>query len=76
MPPMTVTGDQQPFLRVMRGKPTDAELAALVAVLAGRAGAAGNEPPRPGSAWADPAARLRRPVHAGLGAWRRSGLPG
>jgi Acyl-CoA carboxylase epsilon subunit len=64
----------EPFLRVLRGEPTDEELAAVVAVLAGRAAAAPAGPGRPParSAWAAPTARLRRPLHPGPDAWRRS----
>jgi hypothetical protein len=70
-----------PVLRVVRGEPSDAELAAVVALLAARAAAraaAASTRDRPlrTSAWADPAAGLRRPPHPGPGAWRRSGLPG
>jgi hypothetical protein len=68
----------RPVLRVVRGRPADAELAALVAVLAARAAATrastADHPQRP-SAWSAPAARLRRPVHPGPDAWRRSALP-
>ncbi|HYT11113.1 MAG TPA: acyl-CoA carboxylase subunit epsilon [Mycobacteriales bacterium] len=67
---------ETPFLQVVRGEPTPGELAALVAVLAAWAGAAGRPAPRPRSAWADPAARLRRPLRPGPDAWRRSVLPG
>jgi hypothetical protein len=65
-----------PLLRVVRGEPTAAELAALVAVLTARAAAgAAARRPRPRSAWADPADRVRAPLAAGPGAWRRSALP-
>jgi Acyl-CoA carboxylase epsilon subunit len=66
-----------PEFRVARGNPSAEEVAAVVAVLVGLsfsdgdAGAAS----APVSAWADPAARLRRPVHHGPGNWRRSALP-
>ena len=62
-----------PLLRVVRGAPTDAELAALVAVVAARAsGAAEPEPPaRP--LWGRPV--LRPMLTPGPGAWRASGLP-
>jgi Acyl-CoA carboxylase epsilon subunit len=64
---------ETPLLRVVRGEPTAEELAALVAVLAARAGA--EPPPEPlRSAWADPARQLFAP-RVGPGAWRRSALP-
>jgi Acyl-CoA carboxylase epsilon subunit len=69
----------EPALRVVRGDATPEEIAALVAVLMARSGAAG-APDRPGrppvSAWADRSRQLRRPLHPGPGAWRRSALPG
>ncbi len=70
----------RPLLRVVRGEPTAAELAALVAVLAARqaaeAAAADRARRVPRSAWGDPATAVRRPVTPGPGAWRRSALPG
>jgi hypothetical protein len=62
------------MLRIVRGEPSDEELAALIAVLAGLASAAA-QPPVPRSAWANPAHRLRTPLHPGPGAWRSSALP-
>jgi Acyl-CoA carboxylase epsilon subunit len=64
-----------PMLRVVRGEPTAEELAALLVVLTARAATAPTLA-RPGSAWADPAGGLRRPLSPGTGAWRRSALPG
>ncbi|MET0238194.1 MAG: acyl-CoA carboxylase subunit epsilon [Kibdelosporangium sp.] len=71
---MTASSDR-PLLRIVRGTPDDVELAALTAVVASLPGqpAQDEEPVR--SAWADPATRLRQPVHAGPGAWRASGFP-
>ena len=69
---------EKPVLRVVRGTPSDEELAALVAVLGARAAAPGG-PSSAGStrsAWNHPAALVRRPVAVGPGGWRRSGLPG
>jgi hypothetical protein len=72
-----VTADQ-PLLRVVKGDPDDCELAALTAVVAGLASAAPVEDPKPArrSEWANPARRVRRPLHPGPGAWRASGFPG
>jgi hypothetical protein len=68
---------QRPVLRVVRGNPDDAELAALTAVLAGAAAASPTEgKPAERSRWADPSARLRQPLRPGPGAWRAFGLPG
>jgi hypothetical protein len=58
----------------VRGEPSDEELAALIAVLAGLTSAA-DQPQTPRSAWADPAHRLRIPLRPGSGAWRASALP-
>ncbi len=70
---MSERDDGQPFLRVLRGEPTDEELAAVVTVLAARAAAVvGPSRPPARSAWAAPKARLRRPLHPGPDAWRRS----
>jgi hypothetical protein len=71
--------DSGPVLRVIRGDATPEEIAAVVAVLLARSAAsdASSSSARPlPSAWADRSRLLRRPVHAGPGAWRRSGLPG
>ncbi|RJQ68041.1 acyl-CoA carboxylase subunit epsilon [Pseudonocardiaceae bacterium YIM PH 21723] len=66
----------RPVLRIVRGEPDAAELAALTAVVAGLAssGAPAAED-KPKSAWNERAALLRRPLHHGPGAWRASGLP-
>ena len=71
--------DSGPVLRVIRGDATPEEIAAVVAALLSRAAApdGGTPPPRPApSAWADRSRLLRRPVHPGPDAWRRSALPG
>jgi hypothetical protein len=73
------TGDvpepaRPPYLRIVRGEPTGAEVAALVAVLAARAAAA-PAPAPPRSSWADPTRRLGLPPRPGPGAWRRSAPP-
>jgi hypothetical protein len=63
------------MLRIVRGEPSDDEVAALIAVFAEAVSAAAAEQPAPRSAWADPARRLRTPLHPGPGAWRLSALP-
>jgi hypothetical protein len=64
-----------PLLRVVRGRPTDEDVAALVVVLAACAASAPASPrPRPRQGWSDRAALLRRPPHAGPGGWRASAL--
>jgi Acyl-CoA carboxylase epsilon subunit len=59
-------------MQIVRGEPSDDELAALIAVLAGLAGAAAAPPPVTRRTWADPAHRLRTTLHPGPGAWRAS----
>ncbi|WP_103341028.1 acyl-CoA carboxylase subunit epsilon [Amycolatopsis sp. CA-126428] len=68
--------EKKPLLRVVHGNPSDAELAALTAVVAAASAAKAPEKPKPRSSWwGDHAASLRRPLHPGEGAWRASGLP-
>ena len=71
-----------PALRVVKGDPTAAELAALTAVLSAiqtrtilNASTAHSPPPARGSGWRDRAALIGAPLQPGPGAWRRSGLP-
>ncbi|MCR6488537.1 acyl-CoA carboxylase subunit epsilon [Amycolatopsis sp. OK19-0408] len=69
--------EKRPLLRVVRGNPSDAELAALTAVVAAASAAAPAEKPKPRTSWwGDHGASLRKPLHPGDGAWRASGLPG
>jgi Acyl-CoA carboxylase epsilon subunit len=67
-----------PALRVVRGTPTPAELAAVIVVLGAwsksNAPASERQPQR--SRWAARDTLVRRPVAAGPGAWRSSALPG
>lgn len=65
---------QRPVLRVVRGDATPEEVAALLGVVASLGGGA-TPPRRPRSSWAHPERQVRRPVHAGPGGWRASGLP-
>lgn len=74
--------EQPTHLRIVRGDPTDAELAALTVALAvvqrrhaAAAERAASATSAPVGGWADPAARLRRPLHPGPGAWARSAMP-
>ncbi|MEV0089821.1 acyl-CoA carboxylase subunit epsilon [Saccharopolyspora sp. NPDC003752] len=77
------TPEERPVLRIVRGNPDDAEIAALTAALSGLAAAnAAAEPQqRPMSLWGDRSAALRhpagrRPLRPGPHAWRASALPG
>ncbi len=62
--------ERRPVLRVVRGNPDPAELAALLAVVLTRTEPPAERRPRPG--WADHAGRLRAPLRPGPGSWRNS----
>ncbi|GLY68439.1 acyl-CoA carboxylase subunit epsilon [Amycolatopsis taiwanensis] len=68
---------ERPLLRIVRGNPDDAELAALTAVVAAAASAPRGEPAEPPrrSWWSDRSKLLGCPVRPGDGAWRASSLP-
>ena len=73
-----MSDDAEPVLRVVRGNPTQAELAVLVTVLWARAGgdagnAGGAVPPRP-SSWAAYWNQRRAPLSPGVDAGRASAL--
>jgi Acyl-CoA carboxylase epsilon subunit len=82
-----VNEEDGPLLRVVRGHPSDAELAALTVVLSaklaarGNAGDRGNDGDRgtaggPGQrGWPDRAVLLRAPLITGPDAWRHSARP-
>ena len=66
---------ERPHLRIVKGNPSDEELAALVAVVTTLGSAGGEENPRQRSAWSDRRVTVREPFAHGPGAWRASGLP-
>jgi len=57
------------LVRVVRGDPTAAELAALLVALAARATAAPPAVPARAGGWGAPGASLRGPLRPGPGAW-------
>jgi hypothetical protein len=67
----------RPVLRIVRGEPDAAELAALTVVLAAAGGGDEDEAPEPGppSTWARRTDLVRGPVHPGPGGWRASARP-
>jgi hypothetical protein len=67
--------ERRAAFRVVRGEPSDAEIAALTVVLAAAAAVPAGPAPAARDRWSDPAARLRTPLHPGPGAWRASTLP-
>ena len=69
-------GPDAPFLTVVRGQPSEEELAALVVALAASTPAEPAPPPPPiRSGWASYADAIRAPLHAGPGAWVASARP-
>ncbi|MGD0373395.1 MAG: acyl-CoA carboxylase subunit epsilon [Streptosporangiaceae bacterium] len=62
---------------MVKGNPTEQEIAALVAVLFARAApvSAPGAPPVVRSEWSARSRLLRSPLHRGPGAWRASALP-
>ena len=71
------SNDDRPALRVVKGEPSDEELAALVAVVAARTGNAGEarQVVKPRSCWRDPAHAMRPIPSPGPDGWRRSAFP-
>lgn len=64
---------EQPQLRVVRGNPTDEELAAIIAVVSA-ASAQSDEQNPPRSEWASPVWQMRHILEHGPGGWRHSGF--
>ena len=71
-----MSDENQPIFSVVKGSPTDDELAAVIAVLTTlqATGGAGGEIPRP-SGWSAYWRSVRPVVAPGPGAWRMSGRP-
>jgi Acyl-CoA carboxylase epsilon subunit len=70
----------EPVLQVVKGDPTDEELAALVAVVAARAATqaaadAAVAPEQRASDWASYWRNVRQPLQHGPGRWRASAYP-
>ncbi len=63
----TPVSRQEPVIQVLKGNPTDEELAALVAVLSSAGGAAAESGPRERNMWGHPVDKLRYPVFS----WQR-----
>ena len=67
--------EPEPLLRVVRGRPTDEEAAALAVVLAAKLAAHPAQARQERAAvggWADRARAMRAPLTPGPGAWRRT----
>jgi hypothetical protein len=67
---------EAPALRIVKGEPTAAEVAALVAVVAA-SGAEADQgaTPRPQSVWSSRGRLVRPPLRPAAGAWRASAWP-
>ena len=65
----TETTDQAPAseIRILKGNPTDAEIAALVSVLAGASGGSADPGPTERNLWGHPVDKLRYPFTS----WQR-----
>jgi hypothetical protein len=63
----------EPLVRIVRGKPTAEELAALTVVVAALSQRGERRRPTPVGAWASYADGHRRPLRPGPGGWRASG---
>ncbi|WIM87793.1 acyl-CoA carboxylase subunit epsilon [Candidatus Mycobacterium wuenschmannii] len=61
---------QAPHIQVVKGNPTDVEVAALIAVLAGASGGPGVQGEPEFSRWGMPVDKLRYAVHS----WQRMSL--
>lgn len=62
-------------LRVVKGEPTEEELAALVAVIGAKASDTGESVRQRPSGWAAYWRSVRAPLRPGPGAWRASAHP-
>jgi Acyl-CoA carboxylase epsilon subunit len=73
---MTLPDDQEPLFSVVKGAPTEDELAAVMTVLATRfARARRDQMPPARSGWSAYWRSLRSPIQPGPSAWRVSGRP-
>ena len=70
-----VTETDQPLFSVVKGSPTEEELAALVAFFTLRAGSGATTPDPSESGWSAYWRSVRAPVQPGPEAWRMSGRP-
>ena len=71
---MTGAGsDEQPMFSVVKGQPTDEELAALMVVFSSARPTTGSDGGARSSGWSSYWRSVRRPFHPGPDAWRLSG---
>lgn len=67
--------ERRALFRVVRGEPSDAEVAALTVVLAAASAPPPDADPAARDVWSDPAAQVRTALPVGPGAWRISTWP-
>ncbi|HVD18890.1 MAG TPA: acyl-CoA carboxylase subunit epsilon [Propionibacteriaceae bacterium] len=73
---MTSPDDQDPLFSVVKGSPTEDELAAVMAVLTAQFAQQRQEAATPGrSGWSAYWRSVRSPIQPGPSAWRMSGRP-
>jgi hypothetical protein len=73
---MSTPGDQQPMFSVVKGSPTEDELAAVMTVLTIRFARPRQEEATPvRSGWSAYWRAVRSPIQPGPSAWRMSGRP-
>jgi Acyl-CoA carboxylase epsilon subunit len=73
---MTPLDDQEPLFTVVKGSPTEDELAAVMTVLAARFAQPRQEQPmRAQSGWSAYWRSVGSPIQPGPSAWRMSGRP-
>ena len=65
----------RPVLRLIKGNPTDEELAALITVVAAMGDAAEQKSKPPKHEWSAHHRKVRVTLPHGRGGWRSSGLP-
>jgi Acyl-CoA carboxylase epsilon subunit len=70
---MTESSSAEPALEVVKGNPSEDELAALLMVLKARAGASTTAPKPADNGWSAYWRAMRAPLHPGPGGWRASG---
>jgi hypothetical protein len=68
-----VSEQERPLLRVIKGEPSDEELAALTVVVAALSQRRSRRRPTPVGAWASFAGTHRRPLRPGHGGWQAAG---
>ena len=73
---MTIPDDQDPLFSIVKGSPTEDELAAVMTVLTTRFGRPHEEETKPTrTGWSAYWRSVRSPIQPGPSAWRMSGRP-